>query len=160
MEKVGSDLIRAKIVETITALVEPVLDGLELELVEVQFRREPVGWVLRLIIDSENGVTIDDCATVSREVGHLLEVEDPIEQSYNLEVSSPGLDRPLKTAKDFIRCKGQKAKVTLSEPLEGLQHFTGMIEGFEGEKLLLNTDTGLVQIPYGLIAKAKLVIEF
>jgi len=159
-KKVGSELMQEKIVEAVAALVEPVLDDLQLELVEVQFRRESVGWVLRLVIDSEDGITVDDCASVSREVGHLLEVEDLIEQSYNLEVSSPGLDRPLKKERDFIRNKGRKAKVTLSEPLEGRAQLIGVIEGFDQDKLILNTDTGSVQIPHGLIAKAKLVIEF
>ncbi len=157
---VGSELIQEKIVEAVTTLVEPVLADLQLELVEVQFRRESVGWVLRLIIDSEDGITVDDCATVSREVGHLLEVEDLIEQSYHLEVSSPGLDRPLKKDRDFIRNRGRKAKVTLSEPLDGMEQLVGIIEGFEQGKLILNTEKGPVQIPQRLIAKAKLVIEF
>ena len=153
-------MIRAKIVETVTTLVTPILAELHFELVEAQFRREAIGWVLRLIIDSENGITVDDCATISKEVSRLLEVEDPIEQAYHLEVSSPGLDRPLKRQKDFVRSKGRKAKVTTTEPVDGQQHFVGRIDNFENDVLFLETDQGLKRIRYGLIAKAKLVVEF
>lgn len=160
MKQTGSDALSSIVVETVTKLVEPIVAELHLELVEVQFRREAVGWVLRLIIDGEAGVTLDNCATVSREVSSLLEVEDPIEQAYNLEVSSPGLDRPLKKERDFIRFKGSKVKVTTSEPIEGQKHFGGVIEDFDQNMLSLATDQGLLEIPYDQIAKARLIIDF
>lgn len=160
MKQTGSDTLSSIVVETVTKLVEPIVSELHLELVEVQFRREAVGWVLRLIIDGDAGVTLDKCATVSREVSSLLEVEDPIEQAYNLEVSSPGLDRPLKKEKDFIRFKGSKAKVTTSEPIERRKHFDGVIEDFDQNMLSLATDQGLLEIPYDQIAKARLIIDF
>lgn len=162
MKQTGSDTLNSIVVETVTKLVEPIVSELHFELVEVQFRREAVGWVLRLIIDGEDGggITIDNCATVSREVSSLLEVEDPIEQAYSLEVSSPGLDRPLKKEKDFIRFKGRKAKVTTSKPIEGQKKFDGVIENFDRNMLSLATDQGLLEIPYDQIAKARLIIDF
>lgn len=141
-------------------LLEPVVEGCGLELVELQFRREAPGWVLRLIIDCEGGVSVDHCAEVSREVGHLLEVEDPIEQAYHLEVSSPGLDRPLKRERDFVRCVGKKAKVVLLEPLEGQFSLVGIIVGVEQGGITLDTGQGPVVIPFDQMKKARLVVEF
>ena len=154
------DAIESPLVRRLTQLVVPVVEDFGCELVELQFRREAPGWVLRLIIDHENGVGIDDCARVSREVAHLLEVEDPIEQSYSLEVSSPGLDRPLKRVKDFLRCKGKKAKVVVREPIDGQNQCIGLIEDVTQESVTLRTDQGIIEIPFTLMKKARLVIEF
>ena len=109
------------VIEQIEKVSLPVIEELGLELVDVQFRREQRGWVLRLIIDKQDGVNLDDCAVVSREISQLLDIEDFIDQAYNLEVSSPGLNRPLKTMADFERFAGRKAKVKTSEPVEGNQ---------------------------------------
>lgn len=154
------DAIESPLVGRLTQLVAPVVEDFGCELVELQFRREAHGWVLRLIIDHENGVGIDDCSRVSREVAHLLEVEDPIEQSYTLEVSSPGLDRPLKRMKDFLRCKGKKAKVVVKEPVDGQNQCVGMIEDVSQESVTLRTDHGIIEIPFTQMKKARLVIEF
>ncbi|MGV1099980.1 ribosome maturation factor RimP [Thiovibrio sp. JS02] len=148
------------LLKKLTELIEPVVEDFGLELVELQFRREAPGWVLRLIIDSEVGVSIDDCANVSREVGHLLEVEDLIEQAYTLEVSSPGLDRPLKKEKDFVRCKGKKAKVVVHQTIAGQNAFVGVIEGFQAGNIVLATEQGTVDIPFTTVKKARLVVEF
>ncbi|MDH4332558.1 MAG: ribosome maturation factor RimP [Desulfobulbaceae bacterium] len=152
--------IESPLVRRLTDLVLPVVEGSGCELVELQFRREAPGWVLRLIIDKENGIGIDDCAGISREVAHLLEVEDPIDQSYNLEVSSPGLDRPLKSGKDFLRCKGKKAKVVVREPIDGQNQCVGLIEDVNQESVALRTDHGIIEIPFTRMKKARLVIEF
>lgn len=156
----GPDSPDTILAEQLTDLLEPVVEDHGCELVELQFRREGRGWVLRLIVDKAGGVTLDDCAGVSREVGHLLEVEDLIEQAYHLEVSSPGLDRPLKRERDYLRCVGKKVKVTTREPLEGEQVFVGLIEDFSAGKLVLGTQKGNVVIPFEQISKAKLVVEF
>lgn len=104
---IGLGKMGTETIERVTEIIQPVLDDLGLELVELQLRSEgKKGLVLRIIIFKEGGVSLDDCAQVSREVGFLLEVEDPIGRSYVLEVSSPGLDRPLKTERDFERNKG------------------------------------------------------
>ncbi|MDG4474886.1 ribosome maturation factor RimP [Thiovibrio frasassiensis] len=154
------EAIESPLVHRLTQLVVPVVEDLGCELVELQFRREGHGWVLRLLIDNENGVGIDDCARISREVAHLLEVEDPIEQAYSLEVSSPGLDRPLKCEKDFLRCKGKKAKVVVREPIEGQNQCIGLIEDVTQESVTLGTDHGIIEIPFAKMKKARLVVEF
>jgi ribosome maturation factor RimP len=152
--------IESALEHRLTQLVLPVVAGTGCELVELQFRREAPGWVLRLIIDNELGIGIDDCAKISREVAHLLEVEDPIEQSYSLEVSSPGLDRPLKRERDFVRCKGKTAKVVARESIDGKNTWIGVIEGATPEAVTLRTDQGEVEIPFTRMKKARLVIEF
>ncbi len=154
------DAIESPLVHRLTQLVAPVVEDFGCELVELQFRREVPGWVLRLVIDNENGIGIDDCARISREVAHLLEVEDPIEQSYSLEVSSPGLDRPLKREKDFLRCKGKKAKVVVREPIDGQNQCLGLIEDVTHESVTLRTDHGIIKIPFTRMKKARLVVEF
>jgi len=141
-------------------LVEPVVLGFGLELAELQFRREMHGWVLRVIIDSEQGVSVDDCAQVSREVGHLLEVEDLIEQAYALEVSSPGLDRPLKRERDFVRAKGKKAKVVVREAVAGQHNIVGVIQEAGDGRITVLTDDGPLEIVLASVKKARLVIDF
>jgi ribosome maturation factor RimP len=148
------------VVEAITSLVKPVLQEMELELVEVLYRRERSGWVLRLIIDKEEGVTLDDCAAVSREISHLLDIEEIIEQAYNLEVSSPGLDRPLKSIADFQRFAGRKARVTTKEPIAGNQVFVGRINRVEDELIIMEVGQQELSIPFLEIAKARLEVEF
>ncbi|MEW6595475.1 MAG: ribosome maturation factor RimP [Thermodesulfobacteriota bacterium] len=141
-------------------MLEPVVEDQELELVELQFRREPAGWVLRLIIDGPQGISLDDCSRVSREVGHLLEVEDPIEWPYRLEVSSPGLDRPLKRERDYIRCLGKKAKIVTREPIGGSNHIVGMLRNFADGVITVESDQGLLDIPLAVVTRARLVVEF
>lgn len=154
------EAIESPLVRRLTELAAPVVEDFGCELVELQFRREAPGWVLRLVIDNENGVGIDDCARISREVAHLLEVEDLIEHAYSLEVSSPGLDRPLKSEKDFVRCKGKKAKVVVREPIDGQNQCIGLIEDVTRESVTLRTGHGTIEIPFTRMKKARLVIEF
>ena len=113
------------ITEKIRALAEGFLPSMGLELAEGQFRREGHGWVLRLFIDREGGVTLEDCSMVSREISAYLDVEDLIEQAYHLEVSSPGLERPLHTLRDFKRFCGKDARVKLRESVNGQRVFIG-----------------------------------
>jgi ribosome maturation factor RimP len=154
------DAVESPLVRHLTQLVLPVVVDFGCELVELQFRREAPGWVLRLIIDKENGVGIDDCSRISREAAHLLEVEDPIEQAYTLEVSSPGLDRPLKRERDFLRCKGKMAKVVVREPIDGQTQWVGLIEDVNQESVTLRIDQGIIKIPFTRMKKARLVVEF
>jgi ribosome maturation factor RimP len=138
----------------------PVLEELGLELVEVQYRREQTGWVLRLIIDKEDGVSLGDCSAVSREISQLLDIEDFIEQKYNLEVSSPGLDRPLKSMADFKRFMGNNAKIKTIEPIAGEHVFIGRIQQIEGESIILEVGRKEVTVPFLQISKARLEVEF
>ena len=141
----------------VTALIEPVITDLGLELVEVQFRREQHGQVLRIIIFSPDGINVDDCARVSREVGHILEVEDLIDQAYNLEVTSPGLDWKLKSERDFARYRGKKVKVVMLDSSEPL---VGQIGEVGDGKVFIDVDGEEQTVSLELIKKAKLVIEF
>lgn len=147
-----------KVLATIEQYAEPLLRDLGLELVEVQFRREGHGWVLRLFIDREQGVTLDDCAAVSRAISTWLDVEDLIEHAYHLEVSSPGLERPLKRIEDFQRFVGRQAKVKLKEPRDGQNVFIGTLEQVADEEVILLADGRQVAIPFTEIARARLTL--
>lgn len=147
-----------KVLAAIEQYAEPLLRDMGLELVEVQFRREGHGWVLRLFIDREQGVTLDDCAAVSRAISTWLDVEDLIEHAYHLEVSSPGLERPLKKIEDFQRFAGRKAKVKLKEPRDGQNVFIGTLDQVAGGQVTLLADGGPVTILFEEIARARLVL--
>jgi ribosome maturation factor RimP len=155
-----SETAAEQIIDTIASLAAPIFADLGLELVEVQFRREQAGWVLRLIIYRSTGITVDDCAKVSREVSRLLDVEDLIDQPYHLEVTSPGLDRPLKTARDFARYQGQKVKVVTNTPIKEQHVITGLIAQVGETGVTVTTEGESIAVPYERIARAKLVIEF
>jgi ribosome maturation factor RimP len=145
------------LVTEISALVEPVVTELGYELVEVQFRREQHGQVLRVVIFRPAGVNIDDCARVSREAAHLLEVEDLIDQAYNLEVTSPGLDWELVSERDFARYRGKKVKVVLLDSPEPL---IGQVGEVGDGQVFIEVDGESQAVSLDLIKKAKLVIEF
>jgi ribosome maturation factor RimP len=137
------------------------------ELVDVEYRREPAGWTLRLYIDKEGGVSLDDCQRVSQEVGTVLEVEDPIPHRFNLEVSSPGLDRPLRTEASFRDAVGRQVRVAAREPIAGRRNFTGRLisvdpgAGGQGADVVLRGDAGEeFRIPLEAIAKANIVYEW
>jgi ribosome maturation factor RimP len=130
-----------------------------LELFDVQFRREGHGWVLRVFIDSESGISLDDCSNVSRELGHYLDVEDFIESAYHLEISSPGLERPLRSIDDFTRFSGKSAKVKLHEAIDGQKTLEGTIAVVENDRISLKLADGTtVQFTFEMINKARLTI--
>lgn len=142
--------------ERISGVAGPVIESMGMELVDVEYRREPGGWVLRLYIDREGGVTLDDCGNVSKEVGAVLEIEEMIEHSYNLEVSSPGLTRPLKKPGDFERFKGRFVKIKCYSAVNGRKTLTGISRGIDGEDVVVDLDGEEVRIAYSNIAKANL----
>ena len=131
-----------------------------MELVEVDYRRESRGWVLRLTIDKEGGVTLDDCGRISQVVGRELDVEDLISSPYALEVSSPGLTRPLRSEKDFIKYYNRLIKLRTVNPINSRQQFKGRLLGVSNNQIELETEEGIVQIPLAKITKANLEIEF
>jgi ribosome maturation factor RimP len=141
-------------------LVEPVLEEMGFELVSVQYLSKYGRWVLRLYIDKEGGVTIDDCARVSGEIGDLIDVKDVIEHQYVLEVSSPGLDRPLKKERDLTRAIGKKIKVIMGVPLKGRRNFTGDLKDYQDGQLLIETNGEMVALPWSQVDRANLVHEF
>ncbi|MDF1615637.1 ribosome maturation factor RimP [Desulfurivibrio dismutans] len=148
------------LVRRLHELLEPVVLDHGLDLAELQFRREAPGWVLRLIIDADDGVSIDDCARVSREVSHLLEVEDPIEQAFSLEVSSPGLNRPLKRERDYFRCRGKMAKIVCREKIDGQNVVIGRLGELENGDIVVETETGPVRVPLAQVSRARLLVEW
>lgn len=149
------------LIEHIREIVEPLISEMDLNLVDIEYKREAGGWVLRVYIDKEGGVSLDDCANVSQEIGVLLDVRDIIPHSYNLEVSSPGLDRALKQTKDFLRYRGKKVKVRCFEPIGNRRNFTGTIKDVENEAVIIIDSEGKRWcIPLQNIEKARLVIDF
>ena len=147
-----------QVVSTIEEYAESVLESMGIELVEVQFRREGHGWVLRLYIDRKDGLNLDDCAAVSREISTWLDVEELIEHAFHLEVSSPGLERPLKKVKDFERFAGRKARIKLREPFNEQRVFIGIIDQANEEKVVLVVDEKPMSLLFDNIAKARLVL--
>ena len=154
----------AKAVDTIinetVMLVSPLLDDMGLELVDVEYLTERGRWILRIYIDKPGGVTIDDCVEASNEVGALLDVKDIIPVHYVLEVSSPGLDRPLKKEKDFLRFVGEKIKVRMKHDVYGRKNFTGVFRRYERGILYVEVDGNIFSLPRADIAKANLVYSF
>lgn len=145
------------VVEKIWALCEPVVEELGMELVEVESARAPGGTIVRLFLDREGGVTVDDCARVSREVSYLLDSEDIVRGRYYLEVSSPGIDRVLRKRKHFQRFRGHPLRVVLSEPIGGSRKVSGRIRDCSEDTLYVETDKAeTLEIPLVLIHKANL----
>ncbi len=145
------------IIEKIEEFTNAFLPSLDLELVEVQYRQEGHGWVLRLFIDGPNGIGVDECAKVSREMNVFLDVEDLIPNAFHLEVSSPGLERTLRNVADYQRFAGKKARVKVRHPVGGQKVFVGLIGesdefGFE----LIMEDESTMHFHLDQIRKARL----
>ncbi len=115
------------VIEKIQEFVESLVPSMGLELVEIEYRQEGEGWVLRIFLDSPKGIGLDECSKVSREVSFFLDVEDLVPHAFKLEVSSPGLERPLRNIADVERFSGKKARLKLRHPLGGQKVFIGMI---------------------------------
>ena len=145
------------IIKQVEALAEPLCDSEGLELVHVEYQREPGGRILRLYIDRAGGVTLDDCANVSRQLNDILDVYLDDIGSYNLEVTSPGPERPLSKLQDYERFRGRKAKIRAWQPLNNQKNFTGIISGVAADQIKLSSNEKTVVIPFGDIAKARLV---
>jgi ribosome maturation factor RimP len=146
-----------QLVDKIWALCEAAVRELGLELVDIEHVSAPGGSVLRLYIDKEGGVTVSDCAGVSREVGHILDAEDVVPGRYFLEVSSPGIDRVLRKPEHFDRFRGHEVRVRTREPINGQRKFRGKISSLKGDTLCLETENGETQeIPLEMVDKANL----
>jgi len=146
--------------KALTELLQPLVEELGYEFVGLEYSSNPKHAVLRVFIDGADGVDLDDCGRVSHEVAALLDVEDPISGHYNLEISSPGLDRPLFTTEQFARYRGSAVKLKLFAPLQGHRKFSGVIhDAREGQVWLLIDDEEIV-IDFNNIAKANLVPDY
>jgi ribosome maturation factor RimP len=145
-------------------LLEPIIAREGFDLAEVEWAREGPAWVLRLYVDRPGGVTIDHCQELSRIVEPVLDVEDFIEPAYNLEVSSPGVDRPLRKPSDFDRFAGQRVHVKTFAPVEAVggprKNWTGTLRGFRDGAVEIDVDGTLHRVPHGKIAKAHLEYDF
>ncbi|MDY6793601.1 MAG: ribosome maturation factor RimP [Thermodesulfobacteriota bacterium] len=148
---------RIKIAATVKDLAEPLCESEGIELVYVEYQPEAAGMILRLYIDKPQGVTIDDCTYISRQLGDILDVNLEGAGAYRLEVSSPGPDRPLWKKNDFDRFKGNLARIKTSHPFDGQKNFKGILLGISDEKVKLMVDNKNVAIPLGEIARARLV---
>jgi ribosome maturation factor RimP len=144
----------------VNRLIEPIIDEMGFELVNVEYLSEHGRWVLRVYVDEEGGITLDDCARVSREIGNLIDVQDIVPHEYVLEVSSPGLNRPLVREKDFERAVGKKVKLQMVNAVDERRNFTGYLKAFEDGTLHLQMRDKLVLLPRRHVKKANLVYEF
>ncbi len=148
----------------LAGIIEPVLDGLGFRLVRVQITGGAAAAVLQIMAERPDGtMSIDDCETISRQLSPVLDVADPIASNYRLEISSPGIDRPLVRPTDFEVWAGHEAKVELKELIDGRRRFRGIIEGFENGEALIEIEVEprgrcVIGLPFGLIAEAKLVL--
>lgn len=157
-----------EVIEQVRGLAERVAGTHGLSVLDVQLSREGRGLVVRVLIDrpgpsatAEESVGIEDCARVSRDLSAMLDVEDVVPGSYTLEVSSPGLDRPLRHADDYRRFSGRRAKLVMRVPVDGQSFFKGRLGGFEGEHVLIDADDGRRHlVPIGVISRANLEVEF
>lgn len=146
--------------ERLTQLLEPLVESLGYELLLLEYSPQGRSALLRMYLDAPGGVTLGDCEQVSREAAALLDVEDPIKTPYQLEVSSPGLDRPLTKPVHFERFAGHKARVELETPINGQRRFVGVIAGINTDAVRLAAEKGEVQLAFSAISRARLVPDY
>lgn len=146
-----------KDVKELWELLEPIVASEGMEIIEMEFQREPQGYVLRIYIDHPDGVTIEDCTRVSRVVGDYLDVLDPIDHAYHLEVSSPGVDRPLRKPEHFSRYLGSVVRVKTTELVEGRKNFKGILVGTDDIAITVECDGRNYTIPISTVEKARLL---
>ncbi len=144
----------------IQELIEGAVDDLDLEVVRVMIMGDR-NKVLQIMLDrkDETALTIDDCSKASREISAILDVEDPLEGAYHLEVSSPGIDRPLTRLKDFKRFAGEKAKIELKTKIENRRRFSGDIKAVDGDKILIEVEGEILHVAFDDILKSKLIMS-
>ena len=151
-----------KIEDKIWQMAEPLVVENGMELIEVEYVKEGAEWYLRLFLDKEGdeGIDLDDCELISRKFSDVLEEKDPITQAYRLEVSSPGIERPLKRTKDFVRFQGEKVQVKTFSEVDGRKQFVGILGETTEEIVTVDVDGTIIQIPREKVSKANLVWEF
>lgn len=145
--------------QSVMEAIDPILKGENLELVDVEYKKVGKSWVLRVFIDKPGGITLADCQKVSHQIEDKIEVEEIVSSAYVLEVSSPGLDRPLKKSTDFLRYKGKKVKIHTFVQVNGEKDFSGTIIDFKEEHVQLEMVGKSFAIPLDKISKAILILE-
>lgn len=152
---------KRKIEDVVTDIVLPIVEKNSFELVGVEYVKEGGNWYLRIYIDKPGGINLDDCQNVSEELSDRLDEIDPIKQSYFLEVSSPGLERPLKNERDFEKFKGEVVEVKLFQPVNGKKIFEGQLVGLIENKVVIKPDdTDILEFDREKVALVKRVIRF
>lgn len=149
---------KERLEDKLTALLQPVIINSGYELVELAIVRAPGGITLRIMLDKPEGVTLSDCEKISRLAGDILDAHDPISSHYILEVSSPGINRPLKKQADFERFVGQKAMIETKTPISNRKRYKGLLTGVDGENVIISVDGVDHYIPLEQIRKARLDI--
>ena len=144
------------LIPSLWSMIEPVLEPEGIELVDIEFKPEGGRWVLRLYIDTARGVTLGDCELVSRQIGALLDIKDPIVHRYVLEVSSPGINRVLRKERDFRMFAGSPVRIRTRRKLTGRRNFQGILEGMEDSTIILEVDGARVEIDLENVEKANL----
>lgn len=144
-------------VESVARLAEPLVVAEGMELVHVEYQREPGGLMLRLYLDKPGGVTLDDCVDISRQLEDILDVHAQDAPPYRLEVSSPGIDRPVGKLNDFIRFIGHNARIRLATAVNGRKNFSGVLAGVIDEMVQLQVDSEMVSLNYKDITRARLI---
>jgi len=145
--------------EHLLNLIEPIVEGLGYECVGIDYNPHPKHGLLRIYIDSEQGILLDDCTKVSHQISGVLDVEDPIPGNYQLEISSPGEDRPFFKISQFERFIGSTVLVNLFKPIAGRKKITGVIEKVDGDDITLQEEGQVYQVPFDVMSKARLVPE-
>jgi ribosome maturation factor RimP len=146
--------------EHLVNLIEPIVMGLGYECVGIEYNPHPQHGLLRIYIDNQGGVLVDDCSKVSHQISGVLDVEDPIQGNYQLEVSSPGASRPLFKASQFERFIGSTVTVNLVKAIDNRRKITALIHGVEGESIFLQEAEQVFEIPFAAVSKARLVPDY
>ena len=151
---------KASIYQSVADLIKPTLEGNGIELVDVEYKKTGKIWVLRVFIDKSQGVTVHDCQELSREIEDLIEIHELIDDHYVLEVSSPGLDRPLKKDTDFLRNKGKRIQIKTYSPINNKKENVGTVIDFVNGTLFLEDKKDILKISLTEIAQARLIVKF
>lgn len=153
---------RVDVTMAVENLVKPLVESEKMELVDVEYKKEGKAWYLRVFIDKDGDVKVDDCQNISYQIEKLLDVEDIIPHSYTLEVSSPGIERPLKKLKDYERFREKLAKIYLYSPVNNKKNLVGKIIDVEGDAISIEEKDGkeIIKVNYKDISKANLMFEF
>jgi ribosome maturation factor RimP len=152
---------REALISALREVIEPLLQAERMTLVDIQWSRRGRRWVLGLFLEKEGGITLDDCARMSYQVGACVEVENLIDHAYTLEVSSPGLDRPLRTVAEYERFRGQLVRITTTMPIDGRSTLVGRLQEVDGTTIVVDVKrAGRLTIPLAQIKQARLEVEF
>lgn len=150
----------SKIGSAVEAMVKPFLDENGFELVDIEYVKEGSNWFLRIFVDKEGGIDIDECGRISEYISERLDENDPIPDAYFLEVSSPGAERPLRKPEDMAKAVGKQVYISTYEPIHGAKEFEGKLLSFEDEQAVIAIGKKQYAVPYSKIASARLAVVF